>query len=216
MTLEELYNHKYRVRQTAHWIPIGSKHGKLRNCQGRLPTWTHKFMQCWALTLNTNSLRPLHLQILTCRLAVYLYVVGRDGCGKCRVKNGVVNNSSVNLRTYICMNTHIWNIHVHVCTLHIIYMYVHILCNDVTTILTLACVCSDLDLGAMRALGQVLNGLVLQPRGMAGDIFEQKSKLFQRYVYNVLFTLYMYIHMTYTCFLKQTRYPIRPLLYHLY
>ena len=41
-------------------------------------------------------------------------------------------------------------------------------------------VCSDLDLGAMKALGQVLNGLVLQPRGMTGDIFEQKSKLFQR------------------------------------
>ena len=41
-------------------------------------------------------------------------------------------------------------------------------------------VCSDLDLGAMKALGQVRNGLVLQPRGMTGDIFEQKSKLFQR------------------------------------
>lgn len=43
--------------------------------------------------------------------------------------------------------------------------------------------CSDLDLAAMKALGQVLNGLVLQPRGMTGDIFEQKSKLFQRYKY---------------------------------
>ena len=35
----------------------------------------------------------------------------------------------------------------------------------------------------MKALGQVLNGLVLQPRGMTGDIIEQKSKLFQRYTY---------------------------------
>jgi neurofibromin 1 len=40
---------------------------------------------------------------------------------------------------------------------------------------------NDLDLGAMKALGQVLNGLVLQPRGMTGDVFEQKSKLFQRH-----------------------------------
>ena len=60
-------------------------------------------------------------------------------------------------------------------------------------------VCSDLDLGAMRALGQVLNGLVLQPRGMTGDIFEQKSKLFQRYIclyicLYVLFSLYMYMY----------------------
>ena len=47
--------------------------------------------------------------------------------------------------------------------------------------------CSDLDLAAMKALGQVLNGLVLQPRGMTGDIFEQKSKLFQRYKYNYIY-----------------------------
>lgn len=51
---------------------------------------------------------------------------------------------------------------------------------------------SDLDFGAMKALGQVLNGLVLQPRGMTGDIFEQKSKLFQRYTcYMYVFTLRM-------------------------
>ena len=88
------------------------------------------------------------------------------------------------------------------------HMYIYILCNDVTIILTLACACSDLDLGAMRALGQVLNGLVLQPRGMAGDIFEQKSKLFQRYVYVLFFIHSLHVHMTYTCFLKQTWYPI--------
>ena len=59
-------------------------------------------------------------------------------------------------------------------------------------------VCSDLDLGAMRALGQVLNGLVLQPRGMTGDIFEQKSKLFQRYM-SVCFihSLHVHVHMAY-------------------
>ena len=72
-------------------------------------------------------------------------------------------------------------------------MIVHVqLCNCVVITLTLACVCSDLDLGAMRALGQVLNGLVLQPRGMSGDIFEQKSKLFQRYV--CMFVRILYMH----------------------
>ena len=35
----------------------------------------------------------------------------------------------------------------------------------------------------MKALGHVLNGLVLHPRGMTGDIFEQKSKLFQRFTH---------------------------------
>lgn len=54
--------------------------------------------------------------------------------------------------------------------------------------------CSDLDLAAMKALGQVLNGLVLQPRGMTGDIFEQKSKLFQRYkLYIYPYIMFVYI-----------------------
>ena len=44
------------------------------------------------------------------------------------------------------------------------------------------CSHSDLDLAAMRALGLVLNGLVLQPKEMTGDIFEQKGKLFQKYL----------------------------------
>ena len=34
----------------------------------------------------------------------------------------------------------------------------------------------------MKALGQVLNGTVLHPKGMTGDIVEQKGKLFQKYV----------------------------------
>ena len=49
-----------------------------------------------------------------------------------------------------------------------------------TCALYVCVLCSDLDLAVMKALGQVFNGLVLQPRGMTGDIFEQKSKLFQR------------------------------------
>ena len=55
------------------------------------------------------------------------------------------------------------------------------------------CVCSDLDLGAMRALGQVLNRLVLQPKGMTGDIFEQKSKLFQKYAHVVVLHFHVYV-----------------------
>ena len=57
------------------------------------------------------------------------------------------------------------------------------------------CVCSDLDLGAMRALGQVLNRLVLQPKGMTGDIFEQKSKLFQKYAHVHVVVLHFHVYM---------------------
>ena len=38
--------------------------------------------------------------------------------------------------------------------------------------------CSELDLCAMRAIGLVLSGLVLQPKDMTGDIIEEKGKLF--------------------------------------
>lgn len=40
---------------------------------------------------------------------------------------------------------------------------------------------NELDLCAMRAMGPVLQGLVLQPKDMAADIIEEKGKLFQRY-----------------------------------
>ena len=53
----------------------------------------------------------------------------------------------------------------------------------------------------MKALGQVLNGLVLQPRGMTGDIIEQKSKLFQQYVYT-----HVYVHVTAHWLLVTSRY----------
>lgn len=56
-------------------------------------------------------------------------------------------------------------------------------CKELPDYMFCTLCCSDLDLAAMKALGQVLNGLVLQPRGMTGDIIEQKSKLFQRYTY---------------------------------
>ena len=37
---------------------------------------------------------------------------------------------------------------------------------------------SELDLSAMRAVGLVLSGLVLQPKDMTGDIIDEKGKLF--------------------------------------
>ena len=53
----------------------------------------------------------------------------------------------------------------------------------------------------MKALGQVLNGTVLHPKGMTGDIVEQKGKLFQKYV-----LVYIWVHHVHVQYMYMVHY----------
>jgi len=63
-----------------------------------------------------------------------------------------------------------------------LYQYIFYSSGDIVSCGVMLCCCcySDLDMSALRAMGQVMSGLVLQSKMKSSDMFEEKGKVFMK------------------------------------